>query len=212
MHRHEVAECAGLVGQLRLIGEFGLSDEAMKARVVEICDRLDLLLCLPATSKGAKRQAKYRANLKKKQGDASHNVTLREENHNGDSHVVVVEAVAVGAVGVAAVWDHYLEIRPKTRRKTLKSGTKEYKRISARLKSYAVEDLCLCFDGYERTDWSNGNNDRGYEWTVLMALESGTNVDRGIALAEQPENDSPLKRSSQATIARVIEMTERAGI
>ena len=215
-----VAEAKGLLRTLQY------SLDAVP-EIVEMLDSALLMLREAPTEEREKerlRKEKYRRSLeKKKKRRRPRDTTGQGRDSVGVEGVVVAEAEEEAAAKkngrasvasqVQQVWDHYRTLRPKTRRKSLRSGTKEYNLIVARLKEYTVADLCLCMDGYESDGFWNGkSNDRNYKWEIDMVFAKGTNVDRGIALAENPRGNELLTRQAQSNIEAVIELTDRAGI
>jgi len=81
---------------------------------------------------------------------------------------------------IAAVVAHYQTFHPQA-----KPGKKERAMIAARLQDgYSTADLCQAIDGYHRSPFHLGDNDRGKAYlTLALFFRDSTHVQAGIELA-----------------------------
>ena len=85
---------------------------------------------------------------------------------------------------ICEIWDHY-RTHHKSAAKILKSGRKEYRLIKARLgEGYTIDDLKRAIDGYHRSPFHCGQNDRGTKYlTAALIFRDASHVQTGIELA-----------------------------
>ena len=86
---------------------------------------------------------------------------------------------------VQEVWTHYRAQHPKMP-ESLGSGRKEYKLIVERLADgYNVEALCSAIDGYHKSPWHCGENDRGKKFLALtLIMRDISHVQDGMDMAD----------------------------
>ena len=70
---------------------------------------------------------------------------------------------------IQEVWSHYRTHHPRVAAE-LKSARPEYRLIRQRLEDYAVDDLKQAIDGYHRSPWHNGQNDRNRKYLSLELM------------------------------------------
>ena len=85
--------------------------------------------------------------------------------------------------GTEEVWARYAELHPRA-----KLGDKERRAIKARLKEGStVADLCQAIDGYHRSPFHTGDNDRGTKYLdATLIFRDASHVAKGIELATAP--------------------------
>lgn len=85
---------------------------------------------------------------------------------------------------VRTVFAHYRSYHPKSFPRP-RSDSQEWRKIKARLgDGHSVSDLCDAIDGYHKTPFYCGENDRNAKYLDLeMIVRDGTHVARGIELA-----------------------------
>jgi hypothetical protein len=83
---------------------------------------------------------------------------------------------------VLAVFEHWQKVWKKSRSKL---DPKRRKAITAALRLYDVPTLCLSIDGYQRSDWHKGQNDRHTVYDDIgIFLRDSAHVDAGLKFAE----------------------------
>jgi hypothetical protein len=87
---------------------------------------------------------------------------------------------------VRAVFDHYRTHHPKAHPRP-RSNMQEWRKIRARLEEgHSVPDLVQAIDGYHRSPFHLGENDRGQPYLGLeLIVRDGSHVAKGIELAQQ---------------------------
>jgi len=217
--RQDMIECAELLVRAETCIEVGATDKA-----VEFIQAARDVLKRPSSD--AVRKQKERANK-------AESVTDRPRQSATDTSTVVdvdVEAAAPaaekggGAGGgngrrrysedVQECWDHWRAIRPSTTRKSLVVGCDEYKKTVGRLKEgYTPDKIGEAARGFSRSPYHNGDNKDGWKFTYEFVVRVGTNIDRGIEMAEASTSAPQLlTRQAQSNIEAVIELTREAGI
>jgi len=95
--------------------------------------------------------------------------------------VVVPDSAEPIGKQIAAVVEHYCGYHPRA-----KPGEKERKAIRARLgDGYSVQDLRDCIDGYHRSPFHCGENDRNQKYLDLeLFMRTGSHVAKGIEYAD----------------------------
>jgi hypothetical protein len=95
---------------------------------------------------------------------------------------------------VDRVWQHYRVHHPKSPRE-LKSSRKEYRLIKQRLEDFDVETLQRSIDGYHRSPFHTGANDRGKRYLSLaLILRDISHVQAGLEFAEPAGGGNGSKR------------------
>ena len=231
MLREDMVECGGLVGRAVGMCECERPDLAIPL----LLEALVLLQKAPteARQKASARQNKYRES--KEDGDApSHPVTRDKRNVTDvyrdpevEEEVVVVEVEegeeAVEGVEVAAkkkrktyardvgeVYDHYLTHHPRSA-PTLPSSDKNYRSIVSTLKTgRTVADCCEAIDGYHRSPFHTGVNDRGQKYLGLdLIFRDADHVTKGIEMASDVLIDSGIGEKARKGIHATQRWIER---
>jgi uncharacterized protein YdaU (DUF1376 family) len=84
----------------------------------------------------------------------------------------------VGSADVARVFDHWRTVHGKSRSKL---DDKRKKLIRAALKNYSADLLCQSIDGYKRSTWHQGKNDRGTVFDdIELMLRDAKQIDAGL--------------------------------
>jgi hypothetical protein len=86
--------------------------------------------------------------------------------------------------GIQTVWNHWLEKKPTSRRKTLSAKSPEHRLIKKRLADYSAEDLCKAIDGMFLDRWSVDHDKLEIGW-ALRQDEKHNNLDRFLATVEK---------------------------
>jgi 5-methylcytosine-specific restriction endonuclease McrA len=93
------------------------------------------------------------------------------------------EELPVPSGDVVRVFDHWKTVHGKARSKL---DDKRRKLIRAALKNYSADDLCRCIDGYKRSAWHQGKNDRATVYDdIELFLRDAKQIDAGLKHAEQ---------------------------
>jgi hypothetical protein len=89
---------------------------------------------------------------------------------------------------VRAVFKHYREKHNHWRRYRHPKKSKAWPLIQARLvEGFSVEELCKAIDGYHKSPYHMGQNDRGTVYLDLeLIMRDETKVQHGIEWAENP--------------------------
>lgn len=83
---------------------------------------------------------------------------------------------------VQEIWAHYRTHHPGTA-KALKSNRKEYQLIKARLQDFDVDTLKQAIDGYHKSPFHTGQNDRGTKYLALtLIMRSISHVQAGVEM------------------------------
>jgi hypothetical protein len=84
---------------------------------------------------------------------------------------------------VVRVFDHWKTVHGKSRSKL---DDKRRKLIRSALKNYSADVLCQCIDGYKRSEWHQGKNERRtvYDDIELM-LRDAKQIDAGLTYVEK---------------------------
>jgi uncharacterized protein YdaU (DUF1376 family) len=100
---------------------------------------------------------------------------------------------------IRAVFDHYRAYHPRAH-PAPKAGSKEWAKIKARIRGgYSVNDLCLAIDGYHRSSFHTGDNDRGKEYLSLeLIVRDDSHVAAGIEFATRPQRRALAPREQRA--------------
>lgn len=99
-----------------------------------------------------------------------------------------------------------------TKRPRANLDAKRLRLIRDRLKSYSVEDLCRAIDGYARSAWHQGENDRGKRFDDLgLILRDSAQVEKGWDYeAANPANAAPPAEDFwEKGLRELAELTER---
>lgn len=106
----------------------------------------------------------------------------REEESRGEKngkHVAI-------ATDVGLVFDHWKQIHNHPRAQL---DDKREKVIRVALAKYAPEELCRAIDGYKRSAYHMGENERRAVYDdIELFLRDAKHIDAGLKYAEQPEN------------------------
>lgn len=104
---------------------------------------------------------------------------------------------------VRGVFEHYRVYHPRSFPKP-RSASKEWRLIRARLaEGYSATDLHRAIDGYHRSPFHRGENDRGAKYLDLeLIVRDGSHVARGI---EMSGATLPVLSERQRTTARALE-------
>lgn len=88
---------------------------------------------------------------------------------------------------VLAVFEHYRRHHPRSHPKPRSTGV-EWRKIRARLdEGYSVADLCSAIDGYHRSPFHLGENERGTKYLDLeLITRDGSNIAKGIEWSTAP--------------------------
>jgi uncharacterized protein YdaU (DUF1376 family) len=85
---------------------------------------------------------------------------------------------------VLVVFEHWQKVWKKPRSKL---DTKRRKVIETALRSYDVLTLCLSIDGYQRSDWHKGQNDRRTVYDdIALFLRDAAHIDAGLKFTDGP--------------------------
>lgn len=89
---------------------------------------------------------------------------------------------------IRAVFAHYRTHHPRSFPSPV-STSKEWRHVQARLREgHGVDDLCRAIDGFHKSPWHLGENDRGREYLSLdLIMRDGSHVADGIAFFEAPD-------------------------
>jgi hypothetical protein len=214
-----VAEARGLLRTL----SYGLD------AVPDIHDLLtDALALLTEAPNGDRererlRKADYRAR-KKAETEMSHGTRRDTRGTHADPEVegvvgvedeveevvvVEVEDVEAGGEAVAAevvtdvdtVYAHWRSYHPRAAPK-LNGKARERRRIKDALASgLSVEDCCAAVDGYHRSPFHLGDNDRKQKYLGLdLIFRDAAHVTKGMEMADDPLVDSSLSQRSVRTL------------
>jgi uncharacterized protein YdaU (DUF1376 family) len=89
------------------------------------------------------------------------------------------EEESVGSADIVRVFDHWTTVHGKSRSKL---DDKRKKLIRAALKIYPAETLCQSIDGYKRSEFHQGKNDRRTVYDdIEIMLRDAKQIDAGIA-------------------------------
>lgn len=96
-----------------------------------------------------------------------------------------------GSAQIQTVWQKYREHHPSCPG-VLKQGRKEYRLAGDRLKDFTVEQLCKAIDGYHRSPFHQGENDRGAKYLGFeLIMRDLDHVRKGIEMADDPTLGQP---------------------
>lgn len=98
------------------------------------------------------------------------------------------------------MWWHYREQHPKAPAE-LRSHGKSYKLVKARLDDgFSVDDLRKAIDGYHRSPFHQGVNERGTKYLSLeLIMRDVDHVTKGIEMADDPSLDRGLSEKTRRT-------------
>lgn len=92
---------------------------------------------------------------------------------------------------IQEIWQHYRTHHPGTA-KILRSDRKEYTLIRARLQDYDVASLKAAIDGYHKSPFHTGQNDRGTKYLALtLIMRSISHVQTGLEMLQSKSNGGP---------------------
>lgn len=102
---------------------------------------------------------------------------------------------------VDRVWQHYRIHHPRSP-KVLKSSRKEYRLIKQRLEDFDAATLQRAIDGYHRSPFHTGANDRGRRYLSLdLMLRDISHVQAGLDFAEPVTGGNGSKRLLDTTLS-----------
>ncbi len=110
----------------------------------------------------------------------------------------VIEKTDPVAGQIGAVWAHYCGYHPRAPG-ALSSSRKEYRLIRDRLSDgFSVDDIRHAIDGYHRSAWHQGANDRGKKYDSLeLICRDLSHVQRGIEMRDNEHLQSIGQRDLQ---------------
>ena len=99
---------------------------------------------------------------------------------------------------MAAVYDHWRSYHQRSADR-LDPGSAEYKRIRAALKTgRTVDDCCEAIDGYHRSPFHTGVNDKGQKYLGLgLIFRDSDHITKGIEMAGDPTLGSGLTEKNR---------------
>lgn len=116
---------------------------------------------------------------------------------------------SAAASEVAEVYTHYRQRHPKAAPR-LSSETQDYRRILAALKrGHSVADLCRAIDGYHRSPWHLGENDRGKPYLSLgLIFRDEDHILAGIEMADDPDLGRAVNDKTRRTYGAAARFAE----
>lgn len=92
---------------------------------------------------------------------------------------------------IQEIWQHYRIHHPKTT-KVLRSDRKEYRLIRAALQDFAIADVKSAIDGYHRSPFHCGQNDRNKRYLSLdLILRDISHIQTGLEMLQPGSNGGP---------------------
>lgn len=128
-----------------------------------------------------------------------------------DTMVKQPNKVAAPAASVLAVFMHWRNYHSRAF-PTPHDGMKEWHRVAARLKEgYSIDDLCRAIDGMHKSDFHNGNNDRGTKYLSLeLCMRDATRVERFLQIDEEHVPNAPiLSEKTRRTVRAAQQWAQR---
>lgn len=114
---------------------------------------------------------------------------------NGNGKGEPTDDQKVARDDIQKIWQHYREHHPGTA-KILRSNRKEYGLIRARLQDFDVDTIKRAIDGYHRSPFHMGDNDRGKSYLSLtLILRDISHVQAGLEMTAKRIDTGPRSRT-----------------
>lgn len=129
------------------------------------------------------RQQKHREKLKAEMAVSNARYVTEVTALDTDTDTDTDKTPIVPKGDVVVVFEHWKSVHEHPRAKL---DAKRTRLIRGALKSYAPDDLRAAIEGYKKSDWHQGKNERRAVFDDLgMILRDADHIDKGIALNQQ---------------------------
>lgn len=113
---------------------------------------------------------------------------------NGNGQEKTIDDPKIARDDIQEIWQHYRAHHPGTA-KVLRSNRKEYELIRARLQDFDADTIRAAIDGYHRSPFHMGDNDRGKSYLSLtLILRDISHVQAGLEMTAKRLDVGPKTR------------------